>query len=296
MSRKKRKLNKIMINYLFLLPFLVFFIVFIIGPIFYAIYMSFYNWPILSKEHIFIGFENYRNLIMDSIWWKAIKNTFYFTFLTSLSTTIFSFLIAVSLNGSIKGQHLFRFIFYMPVVISVSAMGIIIGWTFNAQFGIVNYLLRFIGISGINWLGDKNLVIPTLAIASVWWGFGSPMLIFLAGLQNLPKQVYEAAEIDGASDSGCFFYITIPLMFPTIFFVLVTQLIAHFQVFGQSYLITGGGPGRESYTVIYYLYQTAWRYYKMGYGASIAITFSIIILLITLIQFKLTSKYNSIEY
>lgn len=283
-------------SYLFILPFMLFFSTFTLGPIFTAIYMSFHKWPILAKRHPFIGLDNYSALLRDGIWWQALRNTLYFAFLTALTTVAFSFAVAVGLNKPIRGRNVFRFLFYTPVVLSVAAMGIIMGWAFNTQFGLVNAAIRLFGFDGPNWLGDKYLVIPTLSLASVWWGFGGPMLIFLAGLQTLPRQLFEAAEIDGASSTQRFVKMTIPLMFPTIFFVSVTQLIAHLQVFGQSYLITSGGPGRESYTSIYYLYQTAWRYYKMGYGSTIAIGLAIVILIITLAQFKLSAKHNVVEY
>lgn len=283
-------------SYLFILPFMAFFATFTLGPIFTAVYMSLHNWPILAKRHPFIGLTNYSALLVDGIWWQALRNTLYFAFLTAFATVAFSFAVAIGVNRPIRGRNIFRFLFYTPVVLSVAAMGIIMGWTFSTQFGIVNAGLRLLGFEGVNWLGDKNLVIPTLSLASVWWGFGGPMLIFLAGLQGLPRQLFEAAEIDGASPTQRLFKMTLPLMFPTIFFVLVTQLIAHLQVFGQSYLITSGGPGRESYTSIYYLYQTAWRYYKMGYGATIAIGLAIVILIITLAQFKISAKHNVVEY
>ena len=283
-------------NYLFLVPFLVFFCSFTIGPILYSLFMSFHRWPILARKHPFVGLANYQALMKDKIWWQAIRNTIYFATLTAVTTTIFSFLISNSVNKIEKGRQFYRFIFYTPVVLSVAAMGIVMAWTFNTQYGIVNAVLGVIGIDPVNWLGSRSLVIPTLSAASVWWGFGGPMIIFLAGFQNLPQSYYEAARIDGAGDRVLFFHITLPLMAPSILFIIITQFIAHLQVFGQSYLITGGGPGRESYTTIFYLYQTAWRYYRMGYGATIAIGLAIIIFTITLVQYLIGNKRTRIEY
>jgi multiple sugar transport system permease protein len=258
--------------------------------------MSLHKWPILAEEHPFIGLKNYRTLLNDKIWWQALRNTIYFATLTAIATTIFSFIVADAVNKPIKGKNFYRFIFYTPVVLSVAAMGIVMGWAFNTQYGVINALLGVIGITPINWLGDKNLVIPTLSLASLWWGFGGPMLIFLAGLQNLPVSCYEAARIDGASSRQLFIRLTIPLMAPSLLFIIITQFIAHLQVFGQSYLITAGGPGRESYTTIYYLYHTAWRYYRMGYGAAIAIGLALIIFVITGTQLILGSKKTRIQY
>lgn len=282
-------------NYLFILPFLVFFVVFTAIPIVQAVYMSLFDWPILARVHSFIGLENFEKLLNDGIWWQALRNTLYFAALTALATTGFSLFVALQLNKPGRMRNLYRFLFYVPVVLSVAAMGIVIGWTFSTQFGIVNAFLSLFHVDAVNWLGEKELVIPTLAVATLWWGFGGPMLIYLAGLQGIPKQIFEAAEIDGASRFSVTWKITLPLMTPSLFFVLVTQIIAHIQVFGQSYLITGGGPGRESYTSIFYLYQTAWRYYRMGYGSSIAVSLAVIILAITLIQFRL-NRNSQVEY
>ena len=283
-------------NYAFILPFLAFFLVFTAVPIVQAVVMSLHDWPILAKKHPFIGLGNFSKLMADEIWWQALRNTLWFAFLAAGSITVFSLFVSLQLHKPGRARSLYRFFFYVPVVLSVAAMGIVVGWAFNTQFGLVNALLTPLGIEPINWLGEKELVIPTLAMATLWWGFGGPMLIYLAGLQGIPKQVYEAAEIDGASRRQTTWKITLPLMTPSIFFVLVTQVIAHIQVFGQSYLITGGGPGRESYTSIYYLYQTAWRYYRMGYGAAIAVTLATIILVITLAQFWWNRRQSPVEY
>jgi len=291
-----KKIKDIGGNYLFLLPFLIFFGIFTIGPIFYSIFMSLHRWPILAKTHPFVGLKNYQALLDDKIWWQALRNTIYFATLTAVCTTIFSFVIADAVNKPIKGKNVYRFVYYIPVVLSVAAMSIVMGWTFNTQYGMINSFLRTIGLAPVNWLGSKNLVIPSLSLVSIWWGFGGPMLIFLAGLQNLPQSCYEAATIAGAKGRQIFFRITVPLMAPSLLFIIITQFIAHLQVFGQSYLITGGGPGRESYTTIYYLYQTAWRYYRMGYGSTIAIGLALIIFTITATQLFLGSRKARVEY
>lgn len=283
-------------NYVFILPFLAFFLAFTAIPIVTAFAMSLRDWPILSKAHPFVGLKNYRELVADKVWWQALRNTLYFAGLTAAGTTVFAFVMAQSVNKPLKGKNVYRFIFYTPVVVSVAAMGIVMGWTFSTQFGIVNAVIGLFGASPVNWLGDKDLVIPTLSLASIWWGFGAPMLIYIASLQNIPIQLYEAASIDGATRWQMTRRITLPLMLPSFFFVLVTQLIGHLQVFGQSYLITQGGPGRESYTSVYYLYQTAWRYYRMGYGSAIAIGLALVIMLITLIQFRVMGDKSRIAY
>lgn len=283
-------------NYLFILPFLVFFLTFTVFPVLYAVYMSFHDWAILAKEHPFVGFQNYRFLLQDDFWWLTLRNTLYFAFLTAILNTVFALVVAIAVHQPIRFRDFYRFIFYAPVVLSVAVMGVVAGWMFNTQFGVINYYLTWLGLPAVRWLADPNIVIPTLSFATVWWGFGFPMLIYIAGLQGIPTHLYEAAHIDGANNFQATWKITIPLMMPSIFFVAVTQLIAHFKVFGQPYIMTGGGPGRASFTVIMYLYQTAWRFFRMGYGTTIAIGLAVVILIFTLIQFRVFGRSSSIEY
>jgi multiple sugar transport system permease protein len=274
-------------GYLFLAPFLFFFIVFLARPIITSVQMSFHQWEVLMPVHPYVGLANYEELIHDDLWWLALKNTIVFTLLTAAGTTVLALFVALAVKEPILGQTFYRVVFYAPALLSVSVVSIIWLWLLDRQFGLVNYVLHALGLSTINWLGDAGLVLPSLAVTTIWWGAGFPMLIFLAGLQGIPAHLYEAAEIDGADRLQRFWNITLPLLRPTILFVSVTQVIAHFQLFGQSFIMTGGGPGRCSYSVIMYLYQAAWRYFRMGYGATLAIGLAAIMLVFTLIQFRL---------
>jgi multiple sugar transport system permease protein len=274
-------------GYLFILPFIFFFVVFVIRPVFAGIWMSFHQWEILMPHQPFIGLDNYRELLNDDLWWTALRNTTYFAILTVIGNTIVALAAALIVTQPIRGQGFYRVVFYAPVLMSVAVVGVLWGWLFNTQFGIINHVLSFVGIGPVRWLADPNLVIPSLSLTTIWWGFGFPMLIFMAGIQNIPGHLYDAAKVDGADAWGRFVHITIPLLRPTILFVTVTQFIAHFQVFGQPYIMTGGGPGRSSLTVIMYLYQTAWRYFRMGYGSAMAVSLAIVIIIFTIIQFQL---------
>jgi multiple sugar transport system permease protein len=179
-------------------------------------------------------------------------------------------------------------------VLSVGVVAIIWGWLLNTDFGTINYVLQLLHLPKINWTGDPNIVLGTLAFITVWWGFGFPMLILLAGLQNIPESLYESARIDGANGWELFRYITIPLLRPALLFVTVTGFIAHFQVFGQPYFLTNkGGPGRASYTAIIYLYQAAWEAYRMGYAAAVSFTLAAILMAVTLIQFLIGGRNDS---
>lgn len=214
--------------------------------------------------------------------------------MTVAGTTVISLFAAVAVNRPMRGGTFFRVLLYAPSLLSVGVVGTTWQWLLNTQFGIINYGLSLIGLQPLNWLGDGNLVLPALSLTTIWWGFGFPFLIFIAGLQGIPEVLYEAARIDGANGQQLFRYITIPLLRPTILFVTVTGFIANFQVFGQNYIMTRGGPGFASYSVIYYLYQVAWQAFRMGYGAAIAITLAVIITIFTVTQFRLLGQ--RVEY
>jgi multiple sugar transport system permease protein len=280
--------------YIFLAPFLIFFSIFVVKAVASAVEMSFYDWQVLRPTRVFIGVENYVELLNDDVWWEAVKNTVIFTIMTVTGTTIVALLAAVAVTQPIRGQDFFRVLLYMPSLFSVGAVGLIWVWLLSNQFGIINYGLSFFGVQPINWLGDPSLVLPSLSLTTIWWGFGFPMLIFIAGLQGIPEHLYEAARIDGANGRQIFFNITLPLLQPTILFVTVTGVIAQFQVYGQPFIMTSGGPGRASYTVIFYLYQAAWQAFRMGYGSAVAVTLAVIIASLTVLQFLFVGR--RVEY
>ena len=284
-------------NYAFILPFLLLFCVFILGLIFCSVYMSLHRWDVLASEHPFIGLANFRELFDDARWWISLRNTTYFSFMTVALITVFALVVALAVNQPVRGRDYFRVVFYAPSMLSGVVVGILMRWMMNSQLGVLNYLVVRLGLGRVPWLSDPQVVLPSLSLATLWWCFGLPMLIFIAALQDIPQHLYDAARIDGANGWQLTRYITLPLVRPTILFVVVTQLISHFQVFAQPYIMSDqGGPGRSSFTVILYLYQTAWRFFRMGYATTIALVLAIIIMIFTLLQFRLLGSPSSSEH
>ncbi|MCK6578366.1 MAG: sugar ABC transporter permease [Anaerolineae bacterium] len=289
------KNREIIAAYLFLAPFLIFFSIFFVRAAISSVSISFHDWRLLRPSTPYVGLDNYIDLFDDDIWWASVEHTITFTIMTVTGTTVLGLAAALAVTRPVRGQGFYRVLLYIPQLMSVGAIGLIWNWLLSGQFGVINYLLSFFGVRPINWLGDPNLVLPALSLATIWWTFGFPMLIFIAGLQGIPEHLYEAAKIDGANGRQAFWYITLPLLRPTILFVTVTGVIGHFQVFGQPYIITGGGgPGRASWTVIIYLYQNAWVGFRMGYGAAVAVTIALIMAIITAFQFFVISR--RVEY
>jgi multiple sugar transport system permease protein len=281
-------------NFLFVVPHLLFFLIFLACPVIFGLWISFHHWEIISPKKPFVGLENYAYLFSDDLFYRALYNTVRFALLTTVFETITGLFLALLVNYPFPGQTSVRVAIFAPRVLSVATMGIIWQWLLNRDWGFVNYVLSLLGIAAVNWLGDPNIVIPSVSMATIWWVIGYPMIVYLAGLQQIPEHLYEAARIDGANRWQELRYITIPLLAPTTLFIVVTAFIAHMQVFGQIYLMTQGGPFYSSISIVMYLYDNGFRYFRMGYAAAMAFTLAAIIFIGTLIQFKLLSR--RIEY
>ena len=275
-------------NYLFILPHYFFFAVFLLYPIFRGVQISLFDWKIMLKDQKFIGVANYQALMSDKIFWEVLGNTGQFMVITVIINVIIALFVATGLKHGFFGSDFLRVLFYAPGILSVSVLGIIGIRVWDTQIGIINYFVTtMLGGPRISWLGNPDIVIPALSITTVWWTFGFPMLVFIAGLQNIPEPLYEAAKIDGANPLRTFRHITLPLITPTMLFVVVTQFIAHMQVFAQPYIISGGGPGNASRSATMYLYETAWKFFRFGYASSISVVLVLVMIVVTVILFSM---------
>jgi multiple sugar transport system permease protein len=271
---------------LYLAPFLIFFTIFQIYPIFYGLYVSLTKWDLVSEPQ-FVGLANYANLGKDSLYWTSLRNTVFFALLNAPLAVIIPLGLAMLVNESIPGRALFRSAFTTPLMISVSSVGVLWVWFLNPTFGLINYYFGLVGLPGQHWLTQGGWALVAVVITTVWWTSGWNLILFLAGLQDIPESLYEAARLDGAGLWGLFRYITLPGLRPTMLFVGVTTIIGSFRVFGQVLVMTQGGPFDSTRTLVQHIYETGFRNFRMGSASAIAWTLFIIVMVFTLIQFRL---------
>jgi len=275
---------------MFILPAILGLFVFMWGPILASLGLSFTKWNLITSPE-WRGFQNYIELFQDPLFLKVMKNTFYFVVMYAPILIISSLFIAIGLNQKIKFKDGFRIMYFLPVVTSVAAVSVIWRWVFNSRSGLLNVLLGYVGIQGPAWIEDPNIALFSVALMSVWWTLGTNILIFLAGLQDIPRVYYEAAEIDGASGWKKMRYITLPLLTPTTFLVVVLAMIQGFKVFGQVYIMTGGGPVNSTNVILLYMYRKAFENLEVGLGSAVACIFFIIVTFFTFIQFKVSGAW-----
>jgi len=274
---------------LFLVPFLVFFITFHIYPIFQGLYLSLTAWDLTSPPK-FVGLANYASLGTDTLFWTALRNTALFVLLNVPLTMAVSLGLALLVNEPIFGRAAFRSAFTTPLMISVSSVGILWTWFLNPAFGLINYYLGLVGLPGQNWLAQSGWAMVAVVITTVWWNAGWNLILFLAGLQEVSAELYEAAKIDGAGSWALFRYITVPGLRPIILFVSVTTIISSARVFGQVFVMTNGGPFDSTRTVVQHIYETGFQYFRMGSASAVAWVLFTIVAVFTLIQFRLVKN------
>ena len=282
--RSRRSRSAALWGLFFIGPQLLGLLVFSVIPVGWAMVLSFMEWGGLG-DRTFVGLANYRETFQSSEFRGALSHTILFTAISVPGSVIVSLLIALLVNN-VRFKTIYRLIFFLPTVTSSVAISLVWLWALNGDFGLINtYLRSWFGADPPNWLIERDLVVPIIALVSIWASIGFNMVIFLAGLQSISPSYHEAAQIDGASRARQFFNITLPLLSPTVFFVTIISLIGAFQIFDLVYVMTDGGPGNASSTMVHYIYETAFVDFSFGLSAAVAMVLFAIILLVTLFQF-----------
>ncbi len=277
-------------GYLFMIPSLLFFIVFVVYPMFMCIYTSFFD-STMGKDvqDVFIGFRNYVELFRDNVFLGALRNTLVIVLVSVPVTCMFSLWVASAIYD-MKGWacSLFRCVFYLPVVTGSVAVTVVWKWMFNNYYGIFNYLLKNAGIidKNINWLGDPKYALGCIILILLTTSVGQPIVLYVSALSNVDQSLVEAAEVDGATRNQCFWRIKIPQIMPTTLYILVITTINSFQCFALIQLLTSGGPNHSTDTIMYYIYYTAFKLYRYGYGNAMGVVLMVIIALLSAVQFK----------
>jgi len=279
-----------LIAYLFLLPWIIGFVVFTAGPIIASIYLSLTSYDLFSSPK-FVGLSNFKEMFFkDKLFWHSLKVTTIYSVVSVPLHIVIGYTLALLLNQKIKGLAWFRTIYYMPAVVSGVSVAILFQWIFNPELGLVNAILSKFGIQGPRWFASVQWALPTFIIMSLW-SVGGGIVIYLAGFQGIPTELYESAELDGAGGLEKLRYITIPLTTPVIFLQLIMGIIGSFQVFTQAYVITAGGPANATLFYVLYLYQNGWQFFRMGYASALAWVLFAIIVTLTLVIFRTSGRW-----
>lgn len=283
-------------GYAFLLPFLAVYFAFLIFPLLRGVWISLHDWDLLIGNLGWAGIDNYtRMFTRDDTFWISVGNTLQFVFLSTIPLVSLGLLIAVALNRPLPLMGVFRTVFFSSYVLSISVVTLIWFMLLNPNRGILASFFQFLGLEPIAWLNDVNLAMPAIVVTSVWWTMGFNVVLFLAGLQDIPRAIYEAAEIDGASVMARFFQITLPMLRRTIVLVIILQIIASFQIFGQVFLMTRGGPSGTTRVLVQHIYERGFRGFELGYGSAMSMFLFAVMLTISLVQIYIGSRGDEIE-
>lgn len=271
------------VGYLFTLPYLIFFAIFVAYPLGFAIYLTFHNWNIVRPERPFVGLRNFERLFTDELFWKALSNTAVFLVVHIPLQIVVALALAVILNQQLIARGLFRVSFFLPYVTSGAIISLV--WLrLYADDGLLNQLLARVDLGPVGWLSDPRLAMPSIAIMATWKNVGYYLMIFLASLQSIPAQLYEEASLNGATQWQRFRYITFPLLNPAFILVVILSTIGGFSLFVEPFVMTAGGPLDATLSLVLYLYQQAFQFLRMGYAAAIGLVLAVLIFLVTVVQ------------
>ena len=286
--RKKRRNNGV--AYAFMAPFLVFFVLFLVWPVVHGLYLSLTDQSLTGDGGNLIGFGNYAEAFADPAMWQSILNTLWFTLLSTVPLVVVALVMALLVHLGLPAQWLWRLSFFMPYLLASSVISLIWAWMFNPSLGIINSVLANFGVAPVAWLQDPNVSMISIVIATVWWTVGFNFLLYLAALQNIPEQQYEAAALDGAGKWRQLFSITLPQLTPTTVLILILQILASLKVFDQIYIMLNQAITPSTRSAVVYIFETGFTGYRFGYSSAISYIFFALILIISLVQVRATSR------
>lgn len=277
----------------FVAPFGILFILFMLVPILWGVYLSFTDQSLTGAGGDLIGFDNYAEALSDPDMWRSMLNTVWFTVLSTIPLVVVSLALALLVNTGLPGQWLWRLSFFMPYLLASTVVSLIWVWLYNPQLGLFNAVLGWFGVDPVTWLQDPDHAMLSVVVTTVWWTIGFNFLLYLAALQNIPETQYEAASIDGAGRWRTLFSITIPQLGPTTVLVIILQLLASLKVFDQIYQMTGGGPAGATRSAVQYIFETGFTGFRFGYSSAISYIFFILIILVSVIQFRIAARRSA---
>lgn len=283
-------IRKFLRPYFYLFPAFFFLAIFTYFPIFRSFYVSLFRWNTEYPQKVFIGLQNYVDIYNDLLFWKVVKNTFFYSTSTIMVSMCLALLLALLVNQKIKFVSFYRASLFYPNIMPMVAVSLAWLWMYNPGYGVINHYLGKLGITPIEWLNDEKIALWSLVIVAIWKNAGYFMVFFLAGLQTVPYDLYDAARIEGANSFQKFWHVTFPLLAPFTFFVFIISIANSFQSIDQVYIMTQGAPNDSTNLFVYYIYQQAFRYWNMGYGATLTALLMIFLLSLTLIFFRFLGR------
>jgi len=292
MGKKKWKKSEVMWGYFLITPAIFIITIFALVPAGYAIYYSFTDYSLLYPPY-FIGLENFKELFADEDFWQVVKNTLFYLIGVPVGLFVALFLASLLNDRTLKLAPLYRSIYFVPVILPMISIGAVWIWIFNVKYGLMNHFLGLLGIKPIPWLTSYEWSKIPVIITGIWQGFGGSTIILLAGMQNIPGEVYEAAKLDGARGMKMFFRITLPLLSQSIVVVTIMSVIASFQIFDLVMVLTGGGPGRSSASIVQFIYENAFRSFEMGYASAAAALLFVVIFIVSIVQLKISQRITN---
>ncbi|HXA23682.1 MAG TPA: sugar ABC transporter permease [Acetobacteraceae bacterium] len=282
-----------LVPYLFIAPNMVLFTAFSFLPLLYAVYISFHDWTLIGEPD-FIGIGNYRRLVHDPLFWRALVNTLLYAAGTVPTSMAIGMVLALALNRRVPARVFLRSVYFLPLIVSAVATGTIAAWMFNDNYGVLNAIIVRLGGSRVSWLSSPYWALPSLMLTTLWVRVGFCMVVYLAALQSIPRMYYEAARIDGASALRQFLHVTLPLLKPATFLLLVLSIIYSFHVFDLIYVMTGGGPGFSTTMLVQYIFRSAFVTAEMGYASAVGIALYVLILGFTILQWRTSRQAENV--